>query len=167
VRRIGAAVTASCILALGACATNGEGEVGGMLLGAAVGAAIGAELAGDSDSAVGAALGAALGAYLGREIGQSLAEGDGRSHDEAARDALWNNAVGQPERWSNPRSGFRGEITPLSRTSRDPVRGLCRRFRDTVVPPDGAPRTFEGVACLRDGQWTVERRPDRRWPFFR
>lgn len=155
------AAMACSLLALGACETLddtlGGRENTSMAVGAIVGAALGSQLAGDRNSLLGAALGAAIGAYAGRELGKQMDPGYASLHDEAASRAMWDNATGQPARWSHTASNSYGEITPLSGTYRDSNGATCRRFRDMVVDRGSTPRTIEGVACLSNNQWVVSR----------
>lgn len=155
--RFGAKLMICAALAASGCATASDQEVGGIVLGAALGAAVGAQAAGSSDRALGAALGGALGAFLGREIGRALADDDRRYHDEAAERALWHDGYGRPYAWRNPRTGFRGEIAPLSGSYRDRFGRVCRPFSDTVIFPDGMRRTARGVACYEGGRWMIDR----------
>lgn len=149
------ALVAACTLSLGACETTGDGAFAGMLIGAGLGAAFGSQLAGDSDSALGAALGAAVGAYIGHEIGQQLSGDDRASHDRVAAHVLWNNRVGETERWRHRNGQLGGEITPLSRIYRDRSGAECRRFREVYYYANGQTRVIDGTACVLDGRWTV------------
>lgn len=86
--------------------------------------------------------------------GESRAVEDGRPGTAFPRVAsvLEGNAVGQPGRWTDPRTGAETTVTPIR--DLDGV-GRCREFRH-VVALQGGELEARGVACrAADGTWEI------------
>lgn len=142
------------LLALGACVSGGQKQVGGTLLGGAAGAVAGAQFGKGRGQLAATALGTLLGAMVGNEVGRSLDRADRFYAAEAEQDALEYGALGTTTSWRNPDSGHYGEVVPVE-TYRTPQGIYCREYSHTIYVGGRAQEGY-GRACRQpDGSWQI------------
>ncbi|MCI4666022.1 MAG: RT0821/Lpp0805 family surface protein [Neomegalonema sp.] len=146
-------IALSLVGSMAACSQDGPSKATiGTGVGALVGAAVGSTIGKGSGKTVAIIVGAGLGALIGSEIGRRMDEEDRRLAAAATHDALENYPSGRASSWSNPDSGFAGEITPQPAYVADDGR-TCRKYT-TSIRIDGKEETAEGVACRTEtGEW--------------
>lgn len=136
-----------CIFSLTGCDTMTNQDAGAMVGGVA-GGLLGSTVGEGSGRFLAVAAGALAGAYIGGSIGRSMDETDRLK----LREALENNAVGEPAYWRNEHSNTRYRVVPM----RDVVvRGnkYCREYR-TIAEIGGKKQEIYGTACRQpDGSW--------------
>lgn len=150
------------VLALGACASDGEmnpwgmgnkqtmGTAGGAILGGVLGSKLGK---GDGRLWMTGA-GALLGAFAGSEIGKSLDQADRMYHQQAVEQA-YSAPLNKEIDWSNPESGHSGSVTPVREGRQASTGNVCRQYKQTIVV-DGKSETAYGTACQQpDGSWQL------------
>ena len=86
-----------------------------------------------------------------RELGQYLEERDTQRAAQAEQQAVAQN---QAVTWTNPDTGYRGEVVPVD-TYQTAEGNLCREYQHTVYI-DGRAETATGTACRQpDGTWRL------------
>lgn len=150
------------VLALSACAQNGEGNPWGMGnkqtigtgAGAIVGGILGSKMGKGSGQLWATGAGALLGAFAGSSIGKSLDQADMAYHQQAVEKA-YAAPINQTISWNNPESGHSGSVTPIREGRQASTGNLCRQYKQTIVI-DGKAETANGTACQNsDGTWTL------------
>ena len=111
-----------------ACEGSGKKQEGGTLMGAAAGAFLGSKIA-KNEKTLGALVGAAAGAAAGSYIGCRMQSTDTAMAQQATRKAL---ETGQPQVWSNSRTGASGRIDVVSSSYGPPVDSRNLRFASGV-----------------------------------
>lgn len=156
------ALALSSVLALAACAQNGEDNSWGMGTkqtigtgaGALVGGILGSKVGGGGGRLWATGAGALLGAFAGSSIGKSLDESDKLAH-EKAMDQAETSPLNQPITWSNP-NGHSGSVTPIREGHQQGTDNPCREYKQTITI-DGKNQTAYGTACQNnDGTWTIQ-----------
>lgn len=148
-----------CILALSGCAQSMEtaksmtwAEMAGTLGGAAIGGYVGAQFGGGLGQTIFTAMGVLAGGGAGYAGARMMSQRDMALYNQAANNALANNATGQVHRWSNPESGRSG-IFRTTASYRRADGSECKQYRSSVVFDDGV-ASAGGDACLQsDGTW--------------
>ncbi|ALL14649.1 SH3 domain-containing protein [Caulobacter henricii] len=110
------------------CEGSGKKQEGGALIGAAAGAFIGSKVA-KNEKTLGALVGAAAGAAAGSYIGCRMQSTDTALAQQATKKAL---ETGQPQTWSNARTGASGRIDVVSSSYGPPVDSRNLRFAQGV-----------------------------------
>lgn len=150
------------MLALSACAADGQTNAWGMGNKQTVGTAGGAILGGLLGSNVGkgkgqlwaTGAGALLGAFVGSSIGQSLDQADMAYHQQAFERA-YSAPLNEPISWNNANSGHSGTVTPIAQGTEASTRRYCRKFKQAIMI-DGQAETAVSEACQNsDGTWTI------------
>ena len=150
------------MLALGACAQDGQNNPWGMGNKETVGTAGGAIVGGILGSKVGkgsgqlwaTGAGALLGAFAGSSIGKSLDQADRMYHQQAAEKA-YTGPLNQTVNWNNPESGHSGSVTPIREGRQANSGNLCREYKQTIMI-GGKSETAIGTACQNsDGTWSI------------
>ena len=156
------ALALTSVLALGACAQDGEQNSWGMGTkqtvgtgaGALIGGILGSRVGGGSGQLWATGAGALLGAFAGSSIGKSLDESDKLANERAmtqATSAPLNHAI----TWNNP-NGHSGSVTPIREGHVQGSGQLCREYKQTINI-DGKSQTAVGTACQNsDGTWTLQ-----------
>lgn len=141
--------TAMLVLALAGCATQGEQERAGMVIGGVLGGVIGAQVGDGSGRTVATIIGAMAGMAVGGAIGRSMDEQDRRK----TAHTLETVRSGVSSQWRNPDTGNEYRVTP-TRTYQTSA-GPCREYTvDGLV--GGKRETLVGNACRQtDGSWRV------------
>jgi surface antigen len=150
------ATTLVVTLGLAACASSGENEQLGNVLGAVIGGLAGAQVGEGDGQLVAVGVGAALGALIGGEIGQMMDEVDLQLLADAHNQSLENTRQGTVTEWRNPDTGHAGTVVPTS-TFADPLdaNNFCREFQQTVTIGGQQQQAF-GTACrMPDGTWKI------------
>jgi surface antigen len=135
---------------LAGCVSGGQNQNAtlGTLAGAVGGAAIGQAFGSGSGRIAATAAGALIGGFLGNQIGARMDEQDRQYYSTAQYTALES---GQPQSWSNPRTGVRGDVSTGSAYVVNNAQ--CREYTNTIYI-DGQPNTARGTACRNpDGTW--------------
>jgi len=149
---------AAIALTTAACAQNGQygqKQTIGALGGAALGGWAGSTIGKGSGRLAATAAGALIGALVGSEIGRSLDELDRLKAQQAYTQAT-TAPIGQTIRWSNPKSGNHGTVTPVREGTKADTGEYCREFQQTVVI-GGREEEAYGIACRKpDGTWEVQ-----------
>jgi surface antigen len=155
------ALALASVLALGACAQNGEDNSWGMGTKQTVGTGAGAVLGGVLGSRLGGGggklwmtgAGALLGAFAGSSIGKSLDESDKMAHEKAMSEAE-TGPLNQPVKWDNP-NGHSGSVTPIREGHQASTGNVCREYKQTIVV-EGKSQSATGTACQNsDGTWSL------------
>jgi surface antigen len=155
------ALVLTSVLALGACAQNGEDNSWGMGTkqtvgtgaGALLGGVLGSKMGGGSGKLWMTGAGALLGAFAGSSVGKSLDESDKMAHEQAMAQAE-TGPLNQPVKWDNP-NGHSGSVTPIREGHQAGTGNLCRQYKQTIVV-DGQSQSATGTACQNsDGTWTL------------
>jgi surface antigen len=150
------------MLALGACAQQGDSNAWGMgnkqtvgtAGGAIIGGILGSNIGKGKGQLLGTAAGTLLGAFVGSSIGKSLDQADLMYH-QGAVDRAYHAPLNQTIDWHNPESGHRGSVTPVREGRQAASGNLCRQYKQTIVV-DGQAETAYGTACRNsDGTWTL------------
>jgi len=110
------------------CEGSGKKQEGGALIGAAAGAFLGSKVA-KNEKTLGALVGAAAGAAAGSYIGCRMQSTDTALAQQATKKAL---ETGQPQTWSNSRTGASGRIDVVSSSYGPPVDSRNLRFASGV-----------------------------------
>jgi surface antigen len=110
------------------CEGSGKKQEGGALIGAAAGAFLGSKVA-KNEKTLGALVGAAAGAAAGSYIGCRMQSTDTALAQQATKKAL---ETGQPQTWSNSRTGASGRIDVVSSSYGPPVDSRNLRFAQGV-----------------------------------
>jgi len=116
------------------------------VVGAAAGAVIGNRTASSDNRTIATIAGAVIGGVLGNEIGEAIDAGD----RACAGHSLEVGRLGQPVRWTNPRTHMVHTLTPV----RD-LAGGCREF--SYRPGERAKLlTLQGCRSAK-GEWVIRR----------
>lgn len=110
------------------CEGSGKKQEGGALIGAAAGAFLGSKVS-KNEKTIGALVGAAAGAAAGSYIGCRMQSTDTALAQQATKKAL---ETGQPQTWSNNRTGASGRIDVVSSSYGPPVDSRSLRFASGV-----------------------------------
>ncbi|MCL6650170.1 MAG: SH3 domain-containing protein [Chloroflexi bacterium] len=110
------------------CEGSGKKQEGGALIGAAAGAFLGSKVA-KNEKTIGALVGAAAGAAAGSYIGCRMQSTDTALAQQATKKSL---ETGQPQIWSNSRTGASGRIDVVSSSYGPPVDSRDLRFASGV-----------------------------------
>lgn len=141
---------AACIVGLAACSTNTQNQ--NTAIGAGTGAVAGGllgSLASGAGSGWVIAAGAVVGAVVGGVIGHSMDHSDTNHIDTA----LNNNAVNQPSKWQNDKTGNSYQVTPTTGFITYKGNPNCRRYV-AQAQHNGKTSTTKGLACRVDnGTW--------------
>lgn len=136
-------------LALAGCATQGDQEKAGMVIGGVLGGVVGSQVGHGSGRTAATIIGAMAGMAIGGAVGRSMDEQDRRK----TAHTLETVRSGVHSRWRNPDSGNEYTVTP-TRTYQTGT-GPCREYTvDGVI--GGKRETLVGNACRQaDGSWRV------------
>jgi len=136
-------------LLLWGCATGGQREEAGMVIGGTLGGLLGSQVGHGRGQTAAVIAGTLAGAAIGGSVGRSM---DDTDRLKAAR-SLENVRTGVPSAWRNPDTGIDYEFTP-TRTFRTDS-GPCREF-EVDARIGGRPETTYGTACRQpDGSWRI------------
>lgn len=143
------AVLAVC-LSLSGCATQGQQEQAGMIIGGTLGGLLGGEVGAGSGRTAAIIVGTLGGAAIGGAVGRSMDDTDRLK----AAQSLETVRTGVPSAWRNPDTGVEYEFTP-TRTFTTAT-GPCREYTaDANI--GGERRTVYGTACRQpDGSWRIK-----------
>lgn len=135
-------------LLLAGCATDGQREQAGMVIGGTLGGLLGGQVEGHART--GAVIAGTLaGAAVGGAVGRSM---DDTDRIKAAQ-SLESVRTGVPSAWRNPDTGAQYELTP-TRTF-ETRQGPCREYRVEAYV-GGERETVYGTACRQpDGSWKM------------
>ncbi len=149
-----AALALTITTLLTGCASTGQKEVIGGVLGAAGGGLLGSQFGGGTGQLALTALGAVGGFLLGSSIGRSLDDLDRLKHQRAVSSALETLPSGASATWRNPDSGNSGYVMPTLTYQRTDG-AYCRQFTQTVSVRGKTEKTY-GTACRQsDGSWEI------------
>lgn len=138
---------AALAASLAGCATQGQQEQTGMIIGGLLGGALGSQVGQGSGRTAATIVGAMIGASVGGNVGRSMDENDRLK----TAHALENVRTSVPTRWVNPDTRNQYTVTP-TRTY-DASSGPCREYTVQAVVK-GKPETVYGTACRQaDGSW--------------
>lgn len=137
------------VLGLAGCATQGEQERAGMVIGGVLGGVLGAQVGEGSGRTAATIIGAMAGVAVGGAVGRSMDEQDRLK----TAHTLETVRSGVHSQWRNPDSGNEYRVTP-TRTYQT-AQGPCREYTvDGLV--GGKRETLVGNACRQaDGSWRV------------
>ena len=110
------------------CEGSGKKQEGGALIGAAAGAFLGSKVS-KNEKTIGALVGAAAGAAAGSYIGCRMQSTDTALAQQATKKAL---ETGQPQIWSNARTGASGRVDVVSSSYGPPIDSRDLRFASGV-----------------------------------
>lgn len=152
------ATLAAAALALSACQTGGQKQIGGTVLGAGAGGAagyfIGDAIGGQGTAAALTGVGVLLGGFAGNQVGASLDRADQAYAARTTSQALETAPSGSRSEWTNPDTGHSGYVVPTAAYSTASY-GTCRDYTHTIYV-DGRSQTVNGTACRQsDGTWRV------------
>ena len=132
---------------LAGCATQGQQEQSGMIIGGILGGALGSQVGQGSGRTAAIVLGTMIGASVGGNVGRSMDENDRLK----TAHALESVRTSVPTRWVNPDTRNQYTVTP-TRTY-DASSGPCREYTVQAVI-NARPETVYGRACRQaDGSW--------------
>ncbi len=132
---------------LAGCATQGQQEQSGMIIGGLLGGALGSQVGQGSGRTVATILGTMIGASVGGNVGRSMDEND-RLKTAYALESVRTSV---PTRWVNPDTRNQYTVTP-TRTY-EASSGPCREYTVQAVV-ERRPETVYGTACRQaDGSW--------------
>lgn len=136
-------------VALAGCATQGDQEKAGMVIGGVLGGVIGSQVGEGHGRTTATILGAMAGMAIGGAVGHSMDEQDRRK----TAHTLETVRSGVHSQWRNPDSGNEYRVTP-TRTYQTGT-GPCREYTvDGLI--GGKRETLVGNACRQgDGSWRV------------
>lgn len=136
-------------LALAGCATQGDQEKAGMVIGGVLGGVVGSQVGHGSGRTAATIIGAMAGMAVGGAVGRSMDEQDRRK----TAHTLETVRSGVHSQWRNPDTGHEYTVTP--RSTYQTASGPCREYTvDGVI--GGKRETVVGQACREaDGSWRV------------
>lgn len=134
----------------GRCDRDEIGAVLGGLAGAALGGALGGEVAGTASRGVAIAVGTVIGAAIGSQVGRHM----DRSDRACVGHALELAGPEQTISWSNARTGFSYQVTPLGHRSDGRDDG-CRKFRLVAHGGFGLSEGRTTACASPDGTWRL------------
>ncbi|ARJ65923.1 hypothetical protein WV31_09775 [Magnetospirillum sp. ME-1] len=115
IRKSAAAVSIIALLSTTGCQTdNITKQDVGTAVGVGAGLLIGSQLGGGTGRYVAMGVGALIGGYLGNQLGKMLDENDQQAVSAQTAKALAESKDGQAVNWSNPETGAKAKITPIS-----------------------------------------------------
>jgi len=137
---------------LGGCASHQfpSRQTQGTVAGGVIGGVLGSTIGDGSGQVIAAATGTLIGALLGSNIGGQLDQLD----RQQACQTLESTRTGHSDRWVNPDSGAKYQVTP-TKTYRTRHGTPCREFTlDAQV--GGKAEQVYGTACRQnDGSWKM------------
>ena len=132
--------------------TPKEGDnILGSLIGAAVGGLIGSQIGGGTGNKIAIGAGVLAGGYFGNKISKAMGCADQEKHYSTTQSALESQKTGTTSVWTNPDTGFKGEITP-TRTYYSSEGVPCREYTETIYFDDEE-ETQEGEEGHVNGSW--------------
>lgn len=144
------------MLVLSGCATMGEKEGIGTVVGAGTGALLGSTLGDGDGQVVAVAIGTLAGAIVGSQIGKSMDITDRMAMERNAQYALENTRTNTQTEWRNPDTGNYGSIVPVE-TYQTAGGQYCREYVQEVVVAGERQQAY-GTACRQpDGTWKIVR----------
>ena len=139
------------------CATMGENETAGSIIGGVAGAVVGNQFGSGDGKTAATAVGAIIGAMVGGNIGRSLDETSLQRAGAAAEQALETADIGESITWDNPDNAggpAHGSAT-VTRQGADSEGRTCREFQQTVIIGGREEQSY-GTACRDDnGDWKI------------
>ena len=143
-------------LVLSGCATIGENEGSGTLIGAGTGALLGSTIGDGDGQLLAVAIGTLAGAIVGAQVGKTMDDLDRVAMERNAQHSLENTRTNTSTPWRNPDSGNYGHITPIE-TYQTGRGEYCREYLQEIVI-GGERRRAYGTACRQpDGSWEIIR----------
>jgi len=144
------------MLVLSGCATMGEKEGVGTVLGAGTGALLGSTIGDGDGQLVAVAVGTLAGAIVGSQVGRSMDITDQLAMERNAQYALESTRTNSETAWRNPDTGNYGAITPVE-TYQTGSGQYCREYIQEVVVAGDRQQAY-GTACRQpDGTWQIVR----------
>lgn len=144
------------MLVLSGCATMGEKEGVGTVIGAGTGALLGSTIGDGDGQLVAVAIGTLAGAVVGSQVGRSMDITDQLAMERNAQYALESTRTNSETAWRNPDTGNYGSITPVE-TYQTGNGQYCREYIQEVVVAGERQQAY-GTACRQpDGTWQIVR----------
>lgn len=140
----------SLTVALAACSSWSERDIGAVVGGVAGGAA-GSQIGSGSGKTIATVVGTIAGAAAGAKIGERM----GRQDRQAMSRTFEATPTGETNRWSNETRGTSYAVTPTDTYYRGEQDRTCREFTMQVKGQDGSDQV-EGTACRQaSGDWKI------------
>ncbi|WP_043743937.1 SH3 domain-containing protein [Paramagnetospirillum magneticum] len=135
IRKSAAAVSIIALLSTTGCQTdNITKQDVGTAVGVGAGLLIGSQLGGGTGRYVAMGVGALIGGYLGNQLGKMLDEKDQQAVSAQTAKALAESKDGQAVNWSNPETGAKAKITPISTATEQRSVAVVREKKVAPVP---------------------------------
>ena len=144
------------LLILSGCATMGQNEGAGTVIGAGTGALLGSMIGDGDGQIVAVAIGTLAGAIVGSQVGKSMDATDHMMMERSAQYSLENTRTNATTEWRNPDSGNYGATTPVE-TYQTGDGTYCREYIQDVIVAGERQQAY-GTACRQpDGTWKIIR----------